>query len=143
MLFPISSLSSSEYRQSISHSNLSLSLSFLRDIEIPKPTRLTFIYEPMHPQVLPSTSRRPAHRLRVSNIVHLHASMNPVKISGCGGPLTSLLASSTSGVSQCWRTGPTGGGGECVTAYRAACAPPQFVWPTTTTVASASGEAGY
>ena len=67
-------------------------------------------------------------------------SMSLVRISGCGEPPTSLWASSTSGVSKRWRTGPTCGGGDSVVASRAALAPPHFVWPTTRTVASASSQ---
>ena len=54
---------------SISH----LSPSFLSDFKIPNTARLKFINEPMHRQILPSPGTRFAHRLRIGDVVHMHA----------------------------------------------------------------------
>ena len=89
-----------------------LSPCFLRDFEIPNTARLKFINEPMHRQILPSPGSRFAHRSKLVKLFTctlMLSLMKLVRISGCGGPLTRLLASSTTGVRQRWRTVPIRG----------------------------------
>ena len=114
----------------------------LRDFEIPKPARLAQVSPCTHKIFIPS-----AHALRTGcELATLFictltlSSISLVRISGCGGPPTSLLARLTSGVSQGWSTCSACGDEELVTAVIAAWAPPQFLWPTTT---AASGQTGY
>lgn len=91
---------------------------------------LKLINEHMYPQILPTLSPHLTHRLQIGNVGDLLAPAlfdQPREDIGCAGPARD--------VSQRWRTDLICGEGELVTAARAAWAPPpQFVWPTTTTI---------